>query len=127
MTDTIKNDVLRYAVRRLNSMRDRGEDVLKKHQEKLLKDPGYEMEWADKVFKAAAEVEFARGWLLFIEEENGTDEESKLATLRNSLTREVLSKSRSIDNNSTSPSSNYMNQCRLSVMARFLEDLGLDD
>ena len=96
---------------------------LKKFAEEVQENPEHTMRWGDKVFMYAARVGVAKQMLELLVRFQDMDD------IQNVLKENVLNGAEYIYNKSTSPSSNYMADCSLSVRAealsklRYVEDL----
>lgn len=116
---------LDYIIGYLESQKNNAQVVLEEFSQKLVNDdPAYEMEWADKIFQAAARVEFATQWLNMVDRNSDHDPQDVVEHLVNNARRRMVELSRSCTNQSTSPSSNAMKMYRLEEVARFVDDFG---
>ena len=112
-------------VQYLQTRRKYSQTILEEFGQKLVSDdPAYQMEWADKIFQAAARVEFTTQWLDMVERNSDHDPQDVVEHLVNNAQRRMVELSRSCTSQSTSPSSNAMKMYRLEEAARFVDDFG---
>lgn len=83
--------------------------------EELLKDPVYAMNWADKNFKDAAQVQVNTQVVHLLEHC------TNLNDVVDALTSNIMNKARYINNTGSSTSSGYLEQCLLSASVEALE------
>jgi hypothetical protein len=95
---------------------DDAQNKLDKFKADFDKDPAYALSWSNGVFRHAAELQLFRQVLTALEGD------ASLAEITESLTSRVMHKSR-YPAQSTSPTSNLMEQYELSVAAELLGDL----
>lgn len=93
------------------------QDRLNKFTETFAKDPAYALSWGTDAFQAAAKLRVLKQILTALEEGNATAE-----NIRSTMMDRVLHKSK-YPAQSTSPTSNLIEQYELSACAEILSDL----
>lgn len=106
--------------RKLHTMKARAERKILDFKKNLDVNPAHAMMWADSVFGAAAEFEFATDFLAHLEATAGRDDQLEL--FKNRLDSLLRARAVYVNNRSTSVSSNKMEDERCAVVAKFLQD-----
>jgi len=102
---------------RFNSQVQTCEARLYKFTEKFKEDPAYAFSWGTEAFQAAASLRVLKQIITALESGNGT-----LENIRSTLTDRVLHKAK-YPAQSTSPTSNLIEQYELAACAEILSDL----
>ena len=119
MSNAMSNARIHYH-HRVRSILDVARSNIKTFTDELAKNPAHAMEWSDAAFKAAAKIAV----LTQVEEVLAEpDSAVSLENVRDSLHDRFMHSTRYIDNRSSSPSTNRMNDCCVSVLSEELKDL----
>lgn len=105
-----------YLIKRLESGIKCGQESIAKFAEKLIADPAYTLSWGNDSFKVAATLKVQNQLL------NALNDGATVQQLKDTLTDRVINKSK-YPPQSTSPTSNLMEQYELAAYADMLSDI----
>ena len=105
-----------YLIQRLESGIKSGQESIEKFAEKLVADPAYTLSWGNDSFKVAAMMMVQKQVL------NALNDGATVQAVKDTLMDRVLNKSK-YPAQSTSPTSNLIEQYELSAYAELLSDL----